>query len=142
MNRPVPSPEMVRNIWKHMRKIHSRNADAYKRFVEAARGQLPDHSDAPQFTYIVRRIWLSYEEDAQAFFEHFICPTLRSEYEGIDATTEWLLGGKVADTWITVELVKRTLSVWQAILPFYMSPDHALRLLRSAGRLRDLGVQL
>lgn len=141
MNRPVPSSEMVRKTWKHLREIHSRNAEAYDRFVEAARGQLPDHSDAPQFTYIVRRIWLSHELDAQAYWEHHITPALKSEYERIDATTEWLPEGSVKGGWITDKLVKRTLSMWQMRLPFTMRPDHAHRMLGAVGRLQDIGVR-
>ena len=137
-----PSPELVRNIWKHMRTIHSRNGEAYTRFLESSRKQLPGYSDEPQFNYIVRRIWLSHEEDAQDYFEHHISPTLKFEYEGIDTATEWLPEGLAVGSWITPKLVKRTLSVWQEILPYNMTPIHALRILRSAARLRDFGVQL
>lgn len=137
-----PSPELFSAVWRHAVRIHSQHEGAYRRFVEEARSQLPENANDPQFDYIVRRIWMEDGPEAQEYWEQSLMPGLRSQYLLIEDAMDWNPEGSLPETWITPQLVQRTLSVWQKRLPIRIDVEHAVRMLRSTGRVGDLGVQV
>ena len=134
-----PPGQLVQSVRDHLREIHRRGGWAFPSFFEEAGRQLPEHAEEPQFRFIVLRIWMQADLDQRCFWEHFLVPSLRAEYERIDAQMSWEPKDLLDSGWMSPELLQRTLALWQARTPQLLNVQHAVRMVRSTARLADLG---
>lgn len=135
-------PKVARAVWAQARRMHLHGEPQYPAFLQEAREVLANRVDDPQFAYIVRRIWMSADLEDQDRWRQFIAPKLRAEYERIDGAMNWTGEfSSIGATWITPQLVQRTLSLWQPRVPVSLCVRSATRLLQATGRLLDLGMR-
>ena len=118
------------NLLRELASLVREMEPGYEAFLGEAQERLTAHQNEPEFTFVVRRLWmecggempLSWESRYNEFYCHFAWPRKSA--------------GFPSDV-----LVKRTLSMWQRRIPHFISSDYATRMIESVGRLADAGVQ-